>query len=1007
MSDDTARHVTASSNHKTNGGVYTLDDMGVLRKWSSSSGGLEFDTQIPGYDGGDGCGSDKKVIVLDDLTGPLLAVVEDRKDGEGVSFHSVTDGQAIPVNNNDDGDKMVLYSNELLSMAKVKSSKHDIARIMDITIVSPAVIKVVIGAIDKETLVLKLGGVVQYNLQTKSVDSAWKLSTLSTSNTPFIVTGVKLTKNVMVGLSINHDQIIALRLNSATNSAATELSASSIFHDTNVQIIDLEKESDHLMKVKGSNGIIAILSLPSLTLLGHGMGVCLHDSKPLIIDAVNNHQDDTFALQLKYNNNDHSILLPQNTNTAPSLNGDITSVFLSCQDDHVIKANYINALFTTTGGTSIMTRISYPAFAKSLTVQWIAEESLAAVSSTTFLDIDTANTDTSQDEHIDVFPSFVERLAMQAQATKEFAASASSLFGLLDHSSSSSSESSETVAARDLNFGFAKIAVLLSKPTLDTSSRLFGLDTRNQLRTKWTSMLPPNANSHAVLRTVGGGGHYSHDLMVVSETHNNNVQWRCINGVNGHVLSKGTVSHTSTVAQVMSFKSVIATGGCHEHALLLYKDGTLNYLPQDHSTKRTLHHLIQSKAGGLYMHSIDKVSGIIQSFQIQSSNSYTTDFTADLVGEMTFHPDREKIVNVVYPNRDEVVQSPAAILGDDSLLLKYLNPHIAVVVTKATKSYLETLEQQQSNGNQYVNVLSGGGTSSANNKKKPLGATPSSLTKDSLDASATPLPSTTTAAIPSLFINIIDTVSAKILYRISHSTFTSTSSTALQLNPVIPLTITENWIIYSCYNTKTKRTELSTLTLHEGMIDKHGITMFHSPQQETTFTSFTTKKPIVLHKTFNFAKEITSLGVTNTKGGISSKWILLGLGSGSLAALDRRMLDPRRPSGEPKQAEKMEGLIKYAPIIPLVPQLTPSYHLYLENIHHISSIATMLESQSYVLSYGGPDIFLTILQPSKGFDLLPDSFNRILLSLGVLGLIVLFMVIKRMGSDKSVKITWS
>eukprot|EP00957_Ditylum_brightwellii_P111208 8480449-Ditylum_brightwellii.AAC.1 len=44
----------------------------------------------------------------------------------------------------------------------------------------------------------------------------------------------------------------------------------------------------------------------------------------------------------------------------------------------------------------------------------------------------------------------------------------------------------------------------------------------------------------------------------------------------------------------------------------------------------------------------------------------------------------EEIVNVVYPQQGEVIQSHASILGSDSLLLKYLNPNLAVVLTVAT-----------------------------------------------------------------------------------------------------------------------------------------------------------------------------------------------------------------------------------------------------------------------------------------------------------------------------------
>eukprot|EP00957_Ditylum_brightwellii_P009099 687970-Ditylum_brightwellii.AAC.1 len=66
---------------------------------------------------------------------------------------------------------------------------------------------------------------------------------------------------------------------------------------------------------------------------------------------------------------------------------------------------------------------------------------------------------------------------------------------------------------------------------------------------------------------------------------------------------------------------------------------------------------------------------------------------------ITFNPSTEEIVNVVYPQRGEVIQSPASILGSDSLLLKYLNPHLAVVVTVVTDELMADV------GNNFYKVM--------------------------------------------------------------------------------------------------------------------------------------------------------------------------------------------------------------------------------------------------------------------------------------------------------------
>jgi len=277
-------------------------------------------------------------------------------------------------------------------------------------------------------------------------------------------------------------------------------------------------------------------------------------------------------------------------------------------------------------------------------------------------------------------------------------------------------------------------------------------------------------------------------------------------------------------------------------------------------------------------------------------------------------------------------------------------------------------------------------------KKKPLGVT-------------NPGDSTTAKHQPStsnLFINVVDSVSSKILFRNSHSHASSTDP--------IPVIISENWIIYAYFNTETKRTDIGVLTLHEGMIDKYGITAFHSQvEQELQFSSFSSEKPIVLSKVYNLGqpKAVTTLGITQSARGISSKHVLFALGSSQILSVDRRWLDPRRPSGEPKKSEKIEGLQRYSPIIPMIPQFTSSYTLTVEGVKFISTTPVHVESHTLVLAHGGADIFFTRLSPSKGFDLLPDDFNKGVLSVVVMGLLGVLMFLQRKNNQKSLIIGWS
>lgn len=55
-----------------------------------------------------------------------------------------------------------------------------------------------------------------------------------------------------------------------------------------------------------------------------------------------------------------------------------------------------------------------------------------------------------------------------------------------------------------------------------------------------------------------------------------------------------------------------------------------------------------------------------------------------------FDPRDEMIVAVTYPSAQDAVHVPYSILGDDSVLLKYLNPHVALVTTISTATATTT-----------------------------------------------------------------------------------------------------------------------------------------------------------------------------------------------------------------------------------------------------------------------------------------------------------------------------
>ena len=77
--------------------------------------------------------------------------------------------------------------------------------------------------------------------------------------------------------------------------------------------------------------------------------------------------------------------------------------------------------------------------------------------------------------------------------------------------------------------------------------------------------------------------------------------------------------------------------------------------------------------------------------------------------------------------------------------------------------------------------------------------------------------------IPSLLFALVHVTSCTILHRVSHSHNTSKNINN-DKSSITLLTVSENWIVCSYFNHESKRTELSTQTSHEGVIDEHVVT---------------------------------------------------------------------------------------------------------------------------------------------------------------------------------------
>ncbi|KAJ3144379.1 hypothetical protein HDU89_008548 [Geranomyces variabilis] len=180
------------------------------------------------------------------------------------------------------------------------------------------------------------------------------------------------------------------------------------------------------------------------------------------------------------------------------------------------------------------------------------------------------------------------------------------------------------------------------------------------------------------------------------------------------------------------------------------------------------------------------------------------------------------------------------------------------------------------------------------------------------------------------------------------------------------------------------------------------------PDQRTdseTFSSFHSKRPHVLSQTYAFAKRISAIGATVTRAGITTREVLLGLADGHLYGVSKRLLDPRRPIAAPTADEKEEMLFPYRPALDFNPKAVASYDLHVAGIQHVRAVPTKMESTSLVVAFG-LDVFCGRRSPSKTFDLLSESFNYTALLATIAACVVGIWFSKRLSERKKVKDLW-
>lgn len=425
--------------------------------------------------------------------------------------------------------------------------------------------------------------------------------------------------------------------------------------------------------------------------------------------------------------------------------------------------------------------------------------------------------------------------------------------------------------SKAIHFGFDKVALCLSSNIplqgssfLDASIRVSAVDLiKGDVLWSVEPALLPSGEKISIARLLKVGKSKNNVLLLSTES--GNVYFFKIETPkhDGPLPTHKVISMTSKQSNKNSLVSLFALDGHSSRYLLLQKPdiasntALVTVYPASKEDSST-------EIIGKFLHHFDVVAGVFQTFVIDSKIDETT-FYCKPLASLAFVPEVEKILSVTYPTLGDSIDSRFTILGDDSILLKYLNPHIALILTATN-----------------INDKSSSNETST------------------------------------LYATVVDTISAKVIYRIAHE------SGSGPVNAVI----VENSIVYTYWNSLAKRTELSSIALYEGMVERFGLNpiaylkstgAIQQLQRDAKVSAFSTPSPIGVQKTYVLPKSVSAIQHTVTSNGIANKNILVAFNNGQIYSLDMRMIHPRRPFGEPTLAEREEGLVQYNPFIHLVP----------------------------------------------------------------------------------------
>eukprot|EP00210_Caulerpa_lentillifera_P003252 g3104.t1 len=338
----------------------------------------------------------------------------------------------------------------------------------------------------------------------------------------------------------------------------------------------------------------------------------------------------------------------------------------------------------------------------------------------------------------------------------------------------------------------------------------------------------------------------------------------------------------------------------------------------------------------------DNQQGIVRGFgvnHIDITINSSVLVTFHPIWSLTFHTPIQLAIERTF---NDPVHSYTKVLGDRSLLFKYLNPNTALIVTG--------------------------------------GVDPTTEFEDS-----------------DLEAFLVDTITGRVLYRQMHD------SAKGPVHGVISQhwaayhywsTVNQRFQISTLefYDASHKQLTLSDLFL-KGIMD--------SPEVVSSYKPVPVK---VFNATYFTSVPVKTLEVTRTLRGITTQLLLMGTTTDQIYSTSKRFLDPRRPI-KPDLETKEERLIPFAETLPVNPTQYVSYNHIIMGLKEVITAPTGLESTSHVFSFG-LDLYYVRLQPERGFDTLDEDFNFGFLILTLLAMIIVSLICRKLVQDAKLSKKW-